>query len=418
MAAKAAFFIAIATAAFGAAPAAAQTLDSQIEFYTEGDCSNLGVFIPGLPFITTDDVGPNLLLVCQDLTGVPPGSTSPASGGGAAALQSSSNSVSQLDAIARRLKAAEDELDDEQTLLKEDSAAGIGSWNADLDPYGVFLTVDVDSRDRDETKFESGHDALDWGITAGADRRFGDSMFAGLAVQFSHTEGDFDSGGDFETDSYRVVAYGAYRLGDILSADLTVGYARKHFEVDRLTKGTFNENINLNGINSSENDSDNVSIRFALGKDVQLGRYILGARAGLNYEYSDIEGYTEKGSTGLELVFKGRDTTSVQSLLSVHGSTAISTPLGVLIPQLGVEYVHEFEADQEHVTVRFVEDTRPDPLDFKFQTEKPDRNYANLRLSVSWQLPYGFNPYAQFRTILGHEYYESYGGAIGLRYDL
>jgi len=145
--------------------------------------------------------------------------------------------------------------------------------------------------------------------------------------------------------------------------------------------------------------------------------FTIGPRLGLDLIHTDNENYREKGDTGLELHIDGYSKTSLQSSLGMQAPAAFSTQFGVLIPQLSAAWIHEFEDDQRNINARFVQDLRPNPTEFKFKRENPDRNYVDVGIGISAVLANGLQPFVNFATLIGNDRYDSYAVAIGLRAD-
>lgn len=61
--------------------------------------------------------------------------------------------------------------------------------------------------------------------------------------------------------------------------------------------------------------------------------------------------------------------------MGVFAFYALSTSIGVFVPQFTAEWVHEFQDDQRVIYFRFREDLGQTKL--RFQTDAPDRDYAN-----------------------------------------
>lgn len=131
-----------------------------------------------------------------------------------------------------------------------------------------------------------------------------------------------------------------------------------------------------------------------------IGRFTLGPRLGINYSNTHIESYDEQGTTGLELKFDVRYVNSLLSVLDVQGQAAISTGLGVLVPQVNAGYIHEFANSQRFLNVQFVQDLQPTPTKFRFQNDVPVRNYFNLRTGLLMVLPNGWQPFVNFRAMV------------------
>jgi uncharacterized protein YhjY with autotransporter beta-barrel domain len=85
----------------------------------------------------------------------------------------------------------------------------------------------------------------------------------------------------------------------------------------------------------------------------------------------------------------------------------------VVIPQMTLEYVHEFFDDQRNVQFSFAQDSQN--RRFLFQTTPPDRDYLNLGLGVSMVLPQGIQPYLNFRDMLAYDDRSTYTVTLGVR---
>lgn len=154
------------------------------------------------------------------------------------------------------------------------------------------------------------------------------------------------------------------------------------------------------------------------GYDYPIGRFTIGPRMGMNYSNTKIGDYGETGSTGVELKYGDQWINSVQSVLGVQGSAALSTGLGVLVPQFNADYIHEFANSQRFINVQFTQDLNPTPTRFRFQNDVPVRNYFNLGTGLMMVLPNGWQPFVNFRAMVGNEQFNNYAGMFGLRIEL
>lgn len=397
-------------------PANAQTLSEQLVSLTNDGCQGLGIPPSSIP---NPDLGPQMQITCL-FTSAGPGSgggTNSASGG------SSGGGGAGSYAVRRRLKELREGEDDDKQASENQVASlaetSIAQESFSSGKFSLFISGDFDVSNRDTTTFESGYDSNIWAVTVGGDYRITDALTAGIAANIGQQSGDFSSGGEFDTTTYGAVVYASYYPTALPGyfADLVLGYARKNFEVDRFTNGIFNGVTTL-GISSSDTNGNELSSRLLLGKDFASGRFTFGPRAGVNFQVTDIDEATETGTTGLELVYDKRTVESLQSVLGVQATTAISTGIGVISPQLAFEWVHEFRSDQEGIDARFAQDLRPNPAKFSFQNEKPDRDVFNTRLGLVLVLPKGIQAFAEGRALVGHSFFTTFGGAIGMRLEL
>ncbi len=284
--------------------------------------------------------------------------------------------------------------------------------------WSVFFSADGEQLDRDVTTFEDGYDSDIWGATVGTDYQLTAKSIVGLAFTFANQDGDFTGGGDFENDSYGFIAFASFIPTEKTFVQATIGYAWKDYDRTRIVSGTVTEpglGLELGGSVNGSFDGNEFSTGVLAGYDHTIGNLTIGPRIGLDWIYTEFDSFTEQGDTGLELVFDDSDETSVQSRLGFVASMAVSTGFGVLVPQFSADWVHEFGDDQRTLAFSFAEDLAG--VNFTYEDEEPDENFFELAVGISAILPNGWLPYAQFRTIVGHDFLDSYAGTIGLRME-
>jgi uncharacterized protein YhjY with autotransporter beta-barrel domain len=293
-------------------------------------------------------------------------------------------------------------------------------WNG----LGFFASGQVESLNRNITTFQNGYTSNILGITAGADYRFSKKLVAGLALSYSNTDGDFRSGGgNFSTNSYGGTMFAAYLPTDRTFVQVTGGYTHNNYLVARATSASIiNPNTSIttttSGLASSNSNGNVFNLGLLTGYDHPIGRFTIGPRAGVNYSNTKIGDYGERGSTGIELKYDDQWINSMQSVLGIQGSAAFSTGLGVLVSQVNVDYIHEFANSQRFIHVQFAEDFRANPTKFTFQNEVPVRNYFNLGTGLMMVLPNGWQPFVNFRAMVGNNQFDNYAGTFGLRIEL
>jgi outer membrane autotransporter protein len=407
----------------GGGPAGAQTtfneaLDAQLDGATTGG----GAFEPCVRLVGGDrdpvtgapiGFGPQLTQIC---TTIPPG----AGAASASSQASSGGGVAPETPVERRLRA----------LRGDEEEAGGAQAAARLDSgVSVFFSADFGDRDREQTAFEDGYGSDLWAVTAGADYPFSESVVGGLAFNYTSWNGDYDTGGGFESNAYGLIGYASIRPADRFFVDAMLGYAWKDFSEDRrrfytreivnagLVPGQAETQV-FGGRVDSDRDDGVFSGRVLVGYDHPLQGFTVGPRLALDFAYTDMDGYSEKGTTGLELKYASDSRTSVKSRLGLYGSSAISTGFGVVVPHASADWVHEFADDRRAVSAQFVQDLRSNPTRFSFDTDKPDRNAYELAAGAVLVLPHGVQAFANVRWLTGDEYYDSVVGVLGVRIDM
>lgn len=397
----------LALLAPGDAPA--QSLDAVVEDLLANNCAGLsGSIRPGDNGFTEflDSLGDDLRALCEI-----PGTAGASSTGGASAATQTTGVVQTLEsrlAEKRRKK-------DREGGASADVAFG-ARWN-------LFVTISTEQIDKTATAFEDGFDADAPSIMAGADYRFSDALVGGLALSYKEEDGDFDTGGGFDNTATGLFAFGSYLIGERGFVDGLLGYSDKSLEstriVDVFIEGTGGgpDRIVV-GPASGDRDATEVELSVLGGYDFLLGAYTVGPRGSLRYRDTDIDGYTETGSTGVELSYGGDSITSLQGRVGAFASRAFSTRSAVLVPQGSLDLVHEFDNDQRRISARFVQDGTPDPTVFSFQTESPERDWAELTLGVSAVFANEISAFFSWRTYLANDRYDSDLIAVGARFPL
>jgi hypothetical protein len=70
------------------------------------------------------------------------------------------------------------------------------------------------------------------------------------------------------------------------------------------------------------------------------------------------------------------------------------------------------------INVAFFEDNWANSLKLIFQNDVPVRNYFNLGTGLVMVLPNGWQPFVNFRAMVGNTQFNNYAGTFGLRIDL
>ena len=430
--------------------ATAQVLNQQVNQLLANRCAGLNpTFIVGIP----QGFDSQLQTLCTQGSGgsVPAASSS---GGGAASVQGSATSI-----LNRVLLQQLNELDEEESQKPlRSSSLRLNPFNSLLlgsaqnlaisSPFyastmadagspttftagsqnrwhglGFFGTGLVEALNRDITTFQDGYKSNIYGFTIGTDYRFNKRLVTGLAFSYSNTNGDFRSGGTFNTNSYGGLLFASFLPTDKIFIQATGGYARNNYLVARLANAVIRQGTNIiaetpPGLASSNSNGDIFTLGFLTGYDHPIGRFTIGPRFGVNYSHTHIHSYAETGNTGVELKYGDQWINSLQSVLGIQGSAAFSTSLGVLVPQFNADYIHEFSNSQRLINVQFAQDLRSDPTKFTFQNEVPVRNYFNVGTGLVMVLPNGWQPFIAFRAMIGNEHFNNYVGTFGLRIAL
>ncbi|HEU5406214.1 MAG TPA: autotransporter outer membrane beta-barrel domain-containing protein [Nitrospira sp.] len=423
-----------------------QVLDQQIKALLSFNCTGLGIGPNG----STAGLDRGLASIC---TTPNTGSAPSSSGGGAASFQGSTVSILNR-VLLGRLEELRQEGQEEGRQpssmqfnpLSILSMASLGNLNVNSPFYaastaggssnsfftsnqnrwkglGFFATGRVESLNRDVTKFQDGYQSTILGFSAGVDYRVSKTFVAGMLGNFSNTGGDWRGGGTFSTNSYGWLAFAHILPTEKTFIQVTGGYTRNNYLVNRLatavvTSTQSNDDRIVNSFASSNSNGDVANASVLAGYDHPFGRFTIGPRAGVYYTRTHIGSYAENGGGGIGLAYGNQDIDSLQSTFGLFGSAAYSTGIGVLVHQVSADYVHEFMNHQRQIDVHFTEDLRANPTRFTFQNESPARDYGNISTGLVMVLPNGWQPFVNFRAMVGNDQFTNYAGTAGVRIAL
>ena len=339
-----------------------------------------------------------------------PGGGASSSGGGAAGTQTT------FVTIARRLAKAHGSKDNNQ------NGGGAGDdANTDLGGgLNAFLSGQFEGLDRSTSRFETGYKSNINGVTGGVDYRFSDWFVGGIAVNYNHWNGNFDTAGGFKTDSLGPILYVSLLPTENMFVDLMLDYQYQSRDRSRFTSflDTARPDHNSSGIVSSDYGANRFGANAVVGYDHSIGPFTIGPRFRFRYSDLNVNSYTETGSTGLELRFLGDRVTSLQTALGIQISAAFSTAVGVFVPQVTADWTHEYQNNQHAMFAQFAQDGRPIPLTFQFQNDRPDRDFFHIGTGMGLVLPHGIQPFVNFEALLGNSQFNNFVGTAGIRLEL
>lgn len=300
-------------------------------------------------------------------------------------------------------------------LTNESSPVQERKFEKLMGPWNIYLAADYEYFHKQVTTFEPGYKNHIWRGAVGADYAFSNNLVAGGALRYVHDDGNFRGGGNFEINSYGLLLHANYVPAPGWFVDTSAGYLRKNYNIARAVFFDSGAGSAFIGNARGKPDGNESQVAVNGGYNFNIQNVTIGPRIGLNYKYNGVDSFGEKGNTGLELVYNSQHEHSLTSILGAQGTIAISTGIGVIVPQVLAEYVHEFMDPQRVIGFRFAEDLNE--VRFRFQNDHPDRNYFNLGAGVVLQLARGIAPFVNYRALVGYRDQSSHRVTAGLRVE-
>ncbi|MGI9303161.1 MAG: autotransporter outer membrane beta-barrel domain-containing protein, partial [Gammaproteobacteria bacterium] len=279
--------------------------------------------------------------------------------------------------------------------------------------FGFFVNGNVRIGDKDPSANEPGFDFDAYDATMGLDYRFTPNFVFGGALGYGTAETDFQNdAGDTELDGYKLSFYGTYYTSQAVYVDGIFTFGMNSYDTRR--------RITFTGVNEDamgDTDGTEISLSVGGGYDFTRDGFVFGPYGRASYLQLDIDGYRETltGNTGLALQLDDQEATSITATVGGKAIYNISTTIGVLSPQLNVEYEYEFDDDQRAITGVFVSD--PTATQWGFGIDEPDRDVINVGVGGSATLKNGTSGFLFYEQLLGHDDISQFTVTGGFRFE-
>jgi outer membrane lipase/esterase len=294
--------------------------------------------------------------------------------------------------------------------------------------FGLFVNGTLTTGDKDATAREAGFDFNTYGVTVGGDYRLTEHVVLGAAFGYANTDADLDASNDrMDTEGLSLSFYGTYYVLTRFYVDAVVGFGWSNYDTTRHVRYAFVDSggstRTVDQTMQGDTESTHYSFSFGLGYDFHLGGVTFGPFGRVNYVKVDIEGFREdvalnpgNTETAQNLDIASQNAVSLTTVLGAQASYALSTGFGVLVPQVRVEWEHEFEDDSRRIVATYVED--PGSSFLRIPTDDPDRDFFNVGAGLSAVFAGGMSAYFYYETVLGLDNVAAHHFALGVRKEL
>ncbi|MEM1146817.1 MAG: autotransporter outer membrane beta-barrel domain-containing protein [Pseudomonadota bacterium] len=302
-----------------------------------------------------------------------------------------------------------------------------------------FASLGGFESEQDSTSDELGFEADGVWFAGGLDYSFSDRLIGGAALSYVDSSADFDgigglsSGGSTDTESVSLSLYGSYLISEPFALNawelnglLSVG--QSDFETSRVISvvdkngGGINDaadgnfaTVNRTATSSTDADTVQASLGAAYSMYYENG-VSLTPSANLTYYYSEIGGFGETGSNGLDLVFDDQEIDSLQASIGANISRAVSADWGVLVPYARGNAVFELQDTAQTVRGRYTVATNQNDS-FIVRTNDADEFVVDVAVGASAQFANGASAFAEYSTILGLENVDHQAISVGVRFE-
>ncbi|WP_158905969.1 autotransporter domain-containing protein [Burkholderia sp. L27(2015)] len=224
-----------------------------------------------------------------------------------------------------------------------------------------------------------GYSANYGGLIVGVDKSISDRWRAGGVFSYTNTaiNDEGDAGGDStRVNSYGFIGYASY-TGQPWYVNLSGGVVQQDYTTNRQVAFTgFAGNAN------GQFSGQQYVARAEAGYPLPLGPATLTPLASLTYSNLHQNGYTESGGNGAALTVGSDHSASVRSALGVKLEEGFATTYGVLVPDIKLQWLHEYDHAQQVTGASFAADPTGE-TGFTTVGASPVSDVADVSLGVT-----------------------------------
>ncbi|MEM6707759.1 MAG: autotransporter outer membrane beta-barrel domain-containing protein [Pseudomonadota bacterium] len=331
-------------------------------------------------------------------------------------------------ANATRASDARDQGFETRSAFGNDNSLSLGRFslilNARAGEESFDRTVDVDR--------ERAYDQDNHALQVGVDYRLNDRTQLGGWVTWEDHELRFvneqpgrnfapqGSAGVIDRSAIGGVVFATTQFDNGVFLDAAAGLSRDDYDIER--RSIFQESnrvIETTAINARASTSGTERwLGVTLGYTLQRSAWTVEPYGALTASQVDVDGYQERdsASTGLALAIEDTSNDTLTGTLGLRVAGTFSGKGFVVLPQLRLEALHEFDTDAAASRVRFVGDAGNNTLNLRGAAR--DESYANLGVGAALVLPRGFSAFVEYQTLVGAGDLDRWIVSGGIRLEL
>lgn len=248
--------------------------------------------------------------------------------------------------------------------------------------WSFFSSIEQTNADQTITPLADAVTSNQQRLNAGFNYLFSSSNQLGVLFHRTSSQGDYDAGGDFSDEGYGFSALADFALGEEGFLQLSLAKETASTERNRLAAFTIlsgdDEVISIKGTPKSDFNYGETQASALLGNSWMLASIKLTPTLGVNWRRNNYGTHSETGDSGLEITTYNDTIKSLQAIAGVQASWAVPLNLGVWAPQVGADYIREFENKSRVLEVSFTGDSRA--KHFSYNTQGGDNSYTILSI--------------------------------------
>ncbi len=271
------------------------------------------------------------------------------------------------------------------------------------DKLGIWLRGNYGSGSKDASSADDGFDGHQVTATAGVDYRLGSQSVLGLALGMARSSLGYRTvGGGLDSKNFNASLYATSYLYKNLYLDGVANFGHTSYDTTRqIVVVESGMTIDRTALGSTGGTTWNGTL--SLGYDFVAGGLTLTPMLGYAYGQTTISSFTESGASGFDLSIDQQSLKSSTVNAGLQMNFAWNTAIGVVLPHLRAQWIHEFESAAPLLGMHFA----ADPLggsgsQIVVQGDPPNSSYWKLAAGTSIQFTHGVAGYVEYQRLAGY----------------
>lgn len=275
---------------------------------------------------------------------------------------------------------------------------------AEFSRWGLFFSGNIGRGEFDTTDLTPQYDFDVNGLTAGIDYRWSDNLVVGAAVGWTAQDTDLSNNqGQVETNGFSVSGYLTWYSAREWYVDGVLTFGWNSYDHERAINYVL-PGSTVNQTATADSDGTDFGATVTFGRDWAKQAWNYGVYGRAAYNRLQFDAFEEEvdpllNGNGLALRIDSRSVTGLSTTIGGKMSYAHSASWGVLLPQVELEWLHDFRSDAEAFRGFFVDDPTGTPI--LVLGDDLDSDYFRLGLGLSMVLTEGRSGFINYERILG-----------------
>lgn len=284
----------------------------------------------------------------------------------------------------------------------------------DVPQRGLFLSVGAEDIDRRQSTLTRASTTSTAQFTVGYDQLLNAKTLVGVLAVVSSSDVTVASAAETtESTSRSVLLFSNHQHSESLALSGYIGLSSLNIDSVRFPEGLqpgFTDLVDRSVAGSTSGVERklgaSVSKDFALPGGARIEAHLDG-----DFTATEIDAYTERGTSGEELAFPERTERTTAFRVGVQASKVVSARSGVFIPQLGVDLVNE-STDRDTFRAALVSNPA---LETEVEPEPTDDSYSLAHVGFVFVNARRVQFFGKLQQAFGHRFDERSGLSAGLR---